>query len=135
MKQKLIVAYFADRTLGWSTAEGRAIFSGDAEWERVARQAAESKDFISIYEGAVEGIAEIDNPENLRGAFLALAAFPGERIRISTCPDGMMESLGIVMEEINDDEDEGDSEDSLLEYVEPERFSRNEFLRGVVASI
>lgn len=126
MKQTLIVAYFGDKTLGWSHVNGKPIFHGDKEWEKHARQAALAKNYISLYEGNLEGVAQIDNPENLKGVFLALAAFPRERIRISTCPNGMMENLGLSIEEFSPEDAEAAPEID---------FSRNGFLKQLLASI
>lgn len=132
MKQTLIVAYFADRTLGWSHVDGQPFFQGDSEWEESARQASEDKQYISLYEGNVEGVADIDDPENLKGVFLALAALPAERIRIAACPDGMLEGLGLSLREIDpDDEDQEDTESPFV----PLNFSREEFLNDALKYI
>lgn len=98
----MIVAYYKDKAIGWSFADGKPLFQGDSEWIEHAKESSKNKEFISLYEGEVEGVAEVNNPKNLKGVFLALASLPRERIRVSKCPHGMMESLGINIEEFED---------------------------------
>lgn len=134
MKQEMIVAYFEDKAIGWSYVDGEPLFQGDKEWIEHAQKVAFEGKPVSLYHGAVEGIPQVDNPNNIKGVFLALASLPRERIRISKCPRGMMESLGIYIEEIDDNL----NEDSIggEQVILPERdFSRDKFLTDLLDSL
>lgn len=130
----MIVAYFGDKTIGWSHVDGKPFLQGDKEWIEHAQKVAFIGETVSLYRGAVEGTPQLDDPQNLRGVFLALASLPRERIRISKCPRGMMESLGIHIEEI--DEDINDESTGGGELVLPDRdFSRDKFLTDLLDSL
>lgn len=136
MRQTLIVAYFGNRTLGWSHVDGKPVFQGDKEWALRTKQASHDETFVSLYEGGVEGVANIDDPTNLKAVFLAMAALPRERIRIAACPDGMLESLGLSIQEIDEDEfydeDElyGDTEDHEILSIPGDKIL-NGALKGI----
>lgn len=130
----MIVAYFGDKTIGWSHVNGKPFLQGDKEWIEHAQRIAFEAQPVSLYRGSVEGIPQLDDPKNLRGIFLALASLPRERIRISKCPRGMMESLGIHIEEIDEDindESAGGEEVFLLDRD----FSRDKFLTDLLDSL
>lgn len=134
MKQEMIVAYFDDKAIGWSHVDGKPFFQGDKEWiEHTQRVAFEQKP-ISLYHGAVQGVPQIDDPTNLRGVFLALASLPRERIRISKCPHGMMESLGIHIEEIDENVHEGTTGGEQVTLHDRD-FSRDKFLTDLLDSL
>lgn len=130
----MIVAYFEDRTIGWSHVDGKSFLQGDKEWIEHAQRVASEGQLVSLYREAVEGIAQLDDPKNLRGVFLALASLPRERIRISKCPRGMMESLGIHIEEIDEDiNDESAGGEEV--FLSDRDFSRDKFLTDLLDSL
>ena len=134
MKQEMIVAYFEDRTIGWSHVDGKSFLQGDKEWIEHAQRVASEGQIVSLYREEVEGIAQLDDPKNLRGVFLALASLPRERIRISKCPRGMMESLGIHIEEIDEDiNDESAGGEEV--FLSDRDFSRDKFLTDLLDSL
>lgn len=130
----MIVAYFEDRTIGWSHVDGKSFLQGDKEWIEHAQRVASEGQIVSLYREEVEGIAQLDDPKNLRGVFLALASLPRERIRISKCPRGMMESLGIHIEEIDEDiNDESAGGEEV--FLSDRDFSRDKFLTDLLDSL
>ncbi len=113
--ENTIVACSGTKIIGWSWAQGNSVIYGDAEWIESAKEASEAKKFVNLHAGSIGGVADLSNPKNLLGIFLAMADLPRESINLLNAPEELLELTEIELTELNHDDEIYDDFERIIE--------------------
>lgn len=115
IEEAILVVEYDGRFAGWIGGKYTCRTYGDERWISSARLASDAKREVVLANEVDPLIANLDDPQDVVGAFAAFASLAKDRIRIKKCPDGFYDELGFMI--IHDfEETEGMSEEEIEHY-------------------
>lgn len=118
--ENTIVACVGTKLIGWSWEQGKSVIYGDKEWVKSMILASASRKLVELHAGAIAGVADISNPKNLLGIFLAMADIPRESIQLLNAPDELLACVQMELTTLNENDEIYDDFETIIKtnYLE-----------------